>query len=102
MFFIAKCTFWLSVVALAMPGAEVEAGRTGGTVTSLAALAAPAAAALSEKCLAADKCREALTALVRRSLAEDQFDTAPEPARPAKAKPARQKTAAARALKDAS
>ena len=105
MFFIAKCTFWLSVVALAMPSAEVEAGRTGGAVTSLAsiaALAAPAAAALSEKCLAADKCREALTTLVRKSMAEDQFDAVPEPARPAKAKPTRQNTAAARAVKAAS
>ena len=77
-----------------MPGAEVEAGRTGAAVTSRAALAAPAAVALSKKCLAADKCREALTALVRKTLAEDQFDAGSEPARPAKTKPARQKTAA--------
>ena len=102
MFFIAKCTFWLSVVALAMPGAEVEASRTGGAVTALVALAAPTAAALNEKCLAVDKCREALTALVRKSLAEDQFDAVPEPARPAKVKAARQNTAAARTAKAAS
>ena len=105
MFFIAKCTFWLSVVALAMPGAEVEAGRTGGAVTSIAsiaALAAPTAAALGEKCLAVDKCRDALTALVRKSLEEDQLDAVPEAPRSAKGKPAQQKTAAARAVKAAS
>ena len=72
MFFVAKSVFWLSVVALAMPGGDIEARKAGVAVASFARLAAPAAAMIADhpasagaeaKCLAASQCRAALTQL---------------------------------------
>ena len=104
MFFAVKCAFWMSVVALAMPGGEVEARRAGALAHSLAAIAVPvavaamsaghAAAAPASQCLAAEKCRAALTMLIKRSLAEDYITSEPAPTAPVRSKPARQRTAA--------
>jgi hypothetical protein len=94
MFFAVKCAFWLSVVALAMPGAEVETAEARNKIGALAALAAPvAAAALSAdasaasaagaKCIAAEHCRAVLTELIRASFAEDAAPSGPPLAKPA-------------------
>ena len=86
MFFVAKSVFWLSVVALAMPGGDIEARKAGVAVAALARLAAPAAALIADpsasagagpKCLAVSQCRAALTQLIQASLAQDDYADTP-------------------------
>lgn len=89
MFFVVKSVFWLSVVALMMPEADIEAGKAVAGLRQLASVAAPAALeTIGAKCVAAAHCRVVLTELIRASLAEDEAPASPRPARPA-AKPAR-------------
>ena len=58
MFFMGKCVFWLSIVMMTMPGAEVELTR------GAASLRGPALsgqlAGLGAACLAAPACRDAV------------------------------------------
>lgn len=91
MFFVVKSVFWLSVVALAMPGGEIEARKAGAAVVSLARLAAPAAALIADQpasagagCLAANQCRAALTQLIQATLAQDDYADRPVASAPGK------------------
>lgn len=93
MFFVAKSVFWLSVVALAMPGGDIEARKAGAAVASLARLAAPAAALIADQpasavagagCLAANQCRAALTQLIQATLAQDDYTDRPVASAPGK------------------
>ena len=58
MFFIGKCAFWLSVVALAMPGAEADFASMAASPR--AAAVSGQLAGLGAACLAAPACRNAV------------------------------------------
>ena len=90
MFFVVKSVFWLSVVALMMPEADIEAGKAVAGLRQLASVAAPAALEnIAVKCVATAHCRVVLTELIKASLAEDEPPAAPQRTPPAAAKPAR-------------
>ena len=66
MFFLAKSAFWLSIVALAMPGAEVE---LSSAAASLRAVSSDKLAGLGAACLAAPACRVAVMEVAAENFA---------------------------------
>ena len=89
MFFAVKSVFWLSVVALMMPDADIDAAKVVQGARQLAAAAAPAALeSVGAKCVATAHCRAVLTQMIRAALEEDAAPAAALRAGPAAAKPA--------------